>query len=53
MAEPLTDAATGEEGSNHLDPSMIPKAVKKAVERAGIGKPQVDTLSAIPSPPID
>jgi hypothetical protein len=33
------DAATGKEGRHHLDPSMIQKAVKKAVERAGISKP--------------
>ncbi len=32
------DAATGKEGRHHLDPNMIPKAVKKAVERASIGK---------------
>jgi hypothetical protein len=32
------DAAKGKEGRHHLDPSMILKAVKKAVERAGILK---------------
>nr|WP_255510538.1 integron integrase [Cyanobium sp. LEGE 06143] len=31
--------ATGEEGRHHLDPSLIQKAVRKAVLAAGISKP--------------
>jgi integrase len=33
------DAATGKQGRDHLDPSMIKKAVKKAVEDAGLRQP--------------
>jgi site-specific recombinase XerC len=33
------DAATAKEGRHHLDPSLIQKAVKQAVGRAGISKP--------------
>jgi integron integrase len=33
------DAATGKEGRHHLDPSLVQKAVKQAVESAGITKP--------------
>lgn len=31
--------AMGKEGRHHLDPSMVQKAVKKAVESAGLAKP--------------
>ena len=31
--------ATGQEGRHHLDPRMVQKAVKKAVESAGLTKP--------------
>lgn len=33
------DAASGQEGRHHLDPSVVQKAVKQAVQRAGINKP--------------
>jgi hypothetical protein len=33
------DAATAKEGRHHLDPSLVQKAVKQAVGRAGISKP--------------
>lgn len=33
------DEATGKEGRHHLDPSVIQKAVKKAVAHAGLTKP--------------
>lgn len=33
------DVATGQEGRHHLDPSVVQKAVKQAVQRAGINKP--------------
>lgn len=33
------DAASGHEGRHHLDPSVVQKAVKQAVQRAGINKP--------------
>lgn len=33
------DAATAKEGCHHLDPSLVQKAVKQAVGRAGISKP--------------
>jgi site-specific recombinase XerD len=33
------DAASGKEGRHHLDPSVVQKAVKQAVKRAGITKP--------------
>jgi integron integrase len=33
------DPATGEQGRHHLDPSMIQKAVRRAVLAAGISKP--------------
>lgn len=33
------DAATGKEGRHHIDPSLVQKAVKQAVERAGLTKP--------------
>jgi integron integrase len=33
------DPATGNQGRHHLDPSVIQKAVKQAVGRAGISKP--------------
>jgi integron integrase len=33
------DAATGKEGRHHLDPSLVQKAVKQAVGRAGLTKP--------------
>lgn len=33
------DAATGHEGRYHQDPSVVHKAVKQAVQRAGINKP--------------
>jgi site-specific recombinase XerD len=33
------DVATGKEGRHHLDPSLVQKAVKQAVERAGLTKP--------------
>jgi site-specific recombinase XerC len=33
------DEATGKEGRHHLDPSVIQKAVKKAVAYAGLSKP--------------
>lgn len=33
------DATTGDQGRHHLDPSVIQKAVKQAVGRAGISKP--------------
>jgi len=33
------DATTGKEGRHHLDPSLVQKAVKQAVERAGLTKP--------------
>ena len=33
------DATTGIEGRHHLDPSMVQKAVKKAVQSAGLTKP--------------
>ena len=33
------DVATGKEGRHHLDPSMVQKAVKKAVQSAGLTKP--------------
>ena len=36
------------EGCHHLDPSMVHKAVKKAVEHNGLIKAQVATSSAIP-----
>jgi len=33
------DAASGQEGRHHLDPSVVQKAVKQAVKRAGLTKP--------------
>jgi len=33
------DGATGKEGRHQLDPSLVQKAVKQAVERAGVTKP--------------
>ena len=33
------DAATAKEGRHHLDPSLVQKAVKQAVGRAGVSKP--------------
>jgi integron integrase len=33
------DSATGKEGRHHLDPSLVQKAVKHAVRRAGLMKP--------------
>ena len=33
------DAVTGREGRHHLDPSVVQKAVKQAVNRAGLTKP--------------
>lgn len=33
------DAATGKEGRHHLDPSLVQKALKQAVERTGLTKP--------------
>lgn len=33
------DSATGKEGRHHLDPSLVQKAVKQAVGRAGLTKP--------------
>jgi integrase len=33
------DAAMAKEGRHHLDPSLVQKAVKQAVGRAGISKP--------------
>jgi integrase len=33
------DPATGEQGRHHLDPSLIQKAVRRAVLAAGISKP--------------
>jgi site-specific recombinase XerD len=33
------DAATGKEGRHHLDPSLVQKALKQAIERAGLTKP--------------
>ena len=33
------DAATGKEGRHHLDPSLVQKVVKQAVQRPGLSKP--------------
>jgi site-specific recombinase XerD len=33
------DAATGKEGRYHLDPNLVQKAVKQAVQRPGLSKP--------------
>jgi integron integrase len=33
------DSASGKEGRHHLDPSVVQKAVKQAVQRAGLTKP--------------
>lgn len=42
----------GKEGRHHLDPSMVQKAVKKAVESAGLTKPADCYTFAIHSQPI-
>jgi integron integrase len=33
------NAATGEQGRHHLDPSLVQKAIRRAVQAAGISKP--------------
>jgi hypothetical protein len=44
--------ATGKEGRNHLDPSMVQKFVKKAVKAPAFPSWQVAILFAIRSQPI-
>lgn len=38
------------EGRHHLDPSLVQRAVRAAVQAAGISKPATTTVSAIRSP---